>query len=278
MISRDDAHQDAERRLSQIATLAGVWRERLKQPPPVVEDGSALAGDDRLTLVRPSSLAWYLIGVSYEHLDFGTSTMAATSTLYPTAYLTVFRTALLAGTQAVRMLGPTIRRERQAHAIRLTLEDLSNQLASANELSISDPELNRLRMEQADRLKQEVDDLEPQARALGILDRDLRRVRANATEAINWVAEFMHEQEILINGMRLLWRTGSAVAHGARSHAIRRLGRSDLIDTGHGTKYAKLFGDIEDVTSAASASALVLGRAFELYEQRRLNHRRQQSP
>lgn len=273
MADRDNAHQEAERRLSQIATLAKMWQERTKQSPPAVKEGSALAGDDRLTVARPSSLAWYLIAVATEHLDFATSAMAATSTLYPTAYLTVLRTALLASTQAVRMLGPAKRIDRQAHAMRLTLEDLSNQLASTNEMTLSDSHLHGLQIEQANRLKQEITDLEPHARALGITDNDLRKVKANATEAIAWVAKFMHEQEILVNGTRLLWRTGSAVAHGARSHAISRLNQSDLIDGTHGTKYAKLHGDMEDITSAASASVLVLARAFELYDERRVNHR-----
>ena len=64
------------------------------------EPGSSLAADSvaGLSVENP---VWYSMCISSEHLDFAIDAMRATSTMYPTAYMTVARTAFVAAVNAV---------------------------------------------------------------------------------------------------------------------------------------------------------------------------------
>jgi hypothetical protein len=96
-----EEHAAWERRLGRIADAASQWQQTMSREPPTVEPGSDLAGDDaEFAGLSVSNLVGYSLAAATEHLDFTLSVMKQTSTLYPTAYLTVLRTSLLAASHA----------------------------------------------------------------------------------------------------------------------------------------------------------------------------------
>ncbi|MCT1477595.1 hypothetical protein [Microbacterium sp. p3-SID336] len=98
-------------RLGRMSTAVEAWRRRAENPESP-ESGSSLAADsvNGLNVENP---IWYSMCIASEPLDFAIDAMRATSTMYPTAYMTVARTAFVAAVNAVWVLAPQSRQERR---------------------------------------------------------------------------------------------------------------------------------------------------------------------
>lgn len=83
-------------RLERMSTVVEAWRRRAESPE-APESGSSLAADS-MDELNVDTLIWYSMCISSEHLDFAIDAMRSTSTMYPTAYMTVARPSSLPST------------------------------------------------------------------------------------------------------------------------------------------------------------------------------------
>jgi hypothetical protein len=270
-----EEHAAWERRLGRIADAASQWQQTMSAEPAQVEAGSDLAGDDAVFRnFSVSSLVGYSLAAATEHLDFTLSVMKQTSTLYPTAYLTVLRTSLLAASHAAWILSPDDRSERQLRALQFLADDLRTQLvmvqgtftATAEALAAKDKMTALLRSRQAE--------LQPIAAVLkpGL---QIAKCKINNTEIIEVVAQSTHDEELVQGGVNMVWRNTSAAAHGSRGFATMRLKQSQIVEGQAGTKFSLLRGDLtNDIGPAAASATLALSFAFKMHDQRRLKGQR----
>lgn len=203
------------RRLGRMSLVVNAWRERAENPVPI-EPGSSLAADaiEGLSVESP---VWYSMCISSEHLDLALDAMRATSTMYPTAYMTVARTAFVAAVNAVWVLAPATRQERRARALRLRADELRVQITSFRDMRIPAGKPEAARSGFLKELQDKQDMLQGVARNLGLTE-DVTKMRFNQTKAIDWVATHMHgvDDDLLIGATQSIWRSGSA----ARSRAV----------------------------------------------------------
>ena len=256
--------QQWERRLTKIGAAVEAWQARTNNAPTIPAK-SALGGDDTPGLVV-SNLAWYSLIVAVEHLDFVIACMRATSTMYPTAYMTTLRSALLSASHAVWVLSPVRRAGRRERAMRLQMQDLDDQLKMLRSVW-------GLSREQETARESDIANLDGQAEAnkaivdrLGLLPASLAKL--NNTDVVTAVAKQIHDDPIAASGVQLLWRTGSAAAHGQRSYATMRMNRNVLLTEGE-RKVMQLRGDLtHDVGPAAGAVTIAISEAFRLFDLR----------
>lgn len=237
-----DEHTAWEARLGRIAEAAALWREKTSREPDVIEPGSDLAGDDSGFLgFSVSNLVGYSLAAATEHLDFTLSVMKATSTLYPTAYLTVLRTSLLSASHAAWILEPDQRAERQLRALEFLADDLRAQLVMVRETFITSESARASKDKMIALLLARQADLQPIADALrpGL---QVEKCQVNNTRIIEVVAQATHDENLAIGGVNAIWRTGSAAAHGSRGFATMRLKNDQIVKSATGMQYSMLRG------------------------------------
>lgn len=259
-------------RLDRIAKAVEVWRARAEEPI-APERGSSLAADS-MTGLNVHSPVWYSMCVASEHLDFAIDAMRATSTMYPTAYLTVARTAFIAAVNAVWVVAPRSRQVRRERALRLRADDLRAQVTSFDGLRVPHGNPEDARAEFVGQLRERQQSLQGVATVLGLRE-DVAKMRLNQTKAIDWVAEHMHDakDDLLIGATQSIWRTGSAAAHGQYHFGLMRFERSDPIAAEGNHSVARLYGHLDnDVGPALAAGAMTLSEAFRIYDLRRASH------
>jgi hypothetical protein len=261
-------------RLDRISEAVDAWRRRAENPMSS-EPGSSLAADsvDGLSVENP---VWYSMCISSEHLDFAIDAMRATSTMYPTAYMTVARTAFVAAVNAVWILAPPIRQERRERALRLRADDLRVQITSFRDMQIPEGKPEEARTGLLGQLRERQANLQKVATALGVQE-DVTKMRFHQTGAIDWVAQRMHgvDDDLLIGATQAIWRSGSAAAHAQYHFGIMRLDRNELIREESGGSIVRLRGDlVNDVGPAIAAATMTLSEAFRLYDLRRVVHAR----
>lgn len=261
-------------RLDRISQAVDAWRRRAENPMSS-EPGSSLAADsvDGLSVENP---VWYSMCISSEHLDFAIDAMRATSTMYPTAYMTVARTAFVAAVNAVWILAPPTRQERRERALRLRADDLRVQITSFRDMQIPEGKPEEARTGLLGQLRERQANLQKVATALGVQE-DVTKMRFHQTGAIDWVAQHMHgvDDDLLIGATQAIWRSGSAAAHAQYHFGIMRLDRNELIREESGGSIVRLRGDlVNDVGPAIAAATMTLSEAFRLYDLRRVVHAR----
>lgn len=271
-IEKSDEHVAWERRLGDMGLVVGRWQKRTQQPQPPLAEDSPLAIDDAVPGLPLASLVWYQITVAVEHLDFFIDAARATSTAYPTAYLTVLRTGLLAASQAVWILGPDDRGVRLERAFRTIADDLRGQLAMVRDSYAPDADAQATKDRLITNFLKQQKDYQQVADVLGVKIR-VKDAKLNNTELIAWAAERIFEGKgdaPITGAISTYWRMGSAAAHAQRSHALMRAGRSELVRHDDGSATALLRGDLEnDIGPAASAVFIVLTEAIRRFDQLR---------
>ena len=262
------------RRLDRISLVVDAWRKRAENPTSP-EPGSSLAADsmEGLSVENP---IWYSMCISSEHLDFAIDAMRATSTMYPTAYMTVARTAFVAAVNAAWVLAPSARQERRERALRLRADDLRVQMTSFRDMKIPDGKPEEARTGLLEQLRERQAGLQVVATALGMTE-DVTKIRFNQTKAIDRVTEHMHgvDDDLLIGATQAVWRSGSAAAHAQYHFGIMRVDRNEIVRDAGGGSVVRLRGDLEsDVGPALAAATMTLSEAFRLYDLRRVSHDR----
>ncbi|WP_259540001.1 hypothetical protein [Herbiconiux daphne] len=268
---RTDEYRAWEARLGRISEAATQWQQSFNGAPATVEPGSDLADDD-VTFESFSilNLVGYSLAAATEHLDFTLTAMKQTSTLYPTAYLTVLRTSLLAASHAAWMLTPTQRSERQLRALQFLSDDVRTQLVMVREAFAPKDAERTAKERMIEVLLERQAQLQPIADALkpGL---QVDKCRINNTSIIESVAQAAHDEDVVQGGVNHIWRSGSAAAHGSRGFATIRLKQNTIVEAPTGGKYSLLRGDlVNDIGPAAAAATLALSFAFKMFDERRL--------
>lgn len=257
-------------RLGRMSLVVNAWRERAENPVPL-EPGSSLSADavEGLSIESP---VWYSMCISSEHLDFALDAMRATSTMYPTAYMTVARTAFVAAVNAVWVLAPAKRQERRVRALRLRADDLRMQVTSFRDMRIPDGKPDAARVGLLNELQAKQAALQSVAGKLSVSE-DVTKMRFNQTDAIDWVATHMHgvDDDLLIGATQAIWRSGSAAAHAQYHFGVLRAGQNEVIRDEAGGQILRLRGSLEtDVGPALAGATMTLNEAFRLYDLRRV--------
>jgi len=212
--------------------------------------------------------------ISSEHLDFAIDAMRATRTMYPTAYMTVARTAFMAAVNAVWVLAPPTRQERRERALRLRADDLRVQVTSFRDMQIPEGKTEKARTGLLEQLRDRQTDLQRVATAIGVQE-DVAKIRFHQTGAIDWVAQHMHgvDDDLLIGATQAIWRSGSAAAHAQYHFGVMRLDRNEVVHEESGGSIVRLRGDLDnDVGPAIAAATMTLNEAFRLYDLRSVAH------
>ena len=253
-----------------MSVAVEAWRKRAENPQSPAP-GSSLAADS-LDGLNLENLIWYSMCISSEHLDFAIDAMRATSTMYPTAYMTVARTAFVAAVNAVWVLAPPSRPLRRRRALELRADDLRTQVAAIRDMRVEKGGPEDSRADLVEQLRERQASLQAVATSLDV-ELDVTKIRFNQTKAIDWVAEHMHgvDNDLLIGATQAIWRSGSAAAHAQYQFGVMRMDRSEVIHAEPGSSIVRLRGDLEaDVGPALAGATLTLNEAFRLYDLRRI--------
>lgn len=220
------------------------------------------------------SHVWYLMCVSSEHLNFALEAMRATKTMYPTAYMTVARTAFLAAVNAVWLLAAQSRQERRERIVKLRADELRVQATSFDTMTVPEGEPERALSDLVGQIRSKQLALQSIATELGISE-PVAKMRLNQTRVIDWVATYMHGEgsELLVGGNQSIWRSGSAASHAQMHFGLMRQEQNEILSDGAGATVLKFRGNLEmDVGPAMVGALLALNEAFRLYDLRRTKH------
>ncbi|MEU1172114.1 hypothetical protein [Streptomyces microflavus] len=266
-----------EARLGRMRKAAAIWSARASgddSGPPKVEAGSSLAGDDRLFPSHPvSSVAWHGLLTAVEHLEFALDSMAKTQTAYPAAYFTVLRAGLLGAAQAVWVLEPAQRRERQMRGLEAAMTNYDEQRKMLNSLTAADAEQQRDLDQAVARMKDRLNDVAAAAVQIGCEPAKASKIKLVATDVIKEAAS----KALSMTGGREaeyamhLWRMGSGHAHGHAYTRYLQIDTESLIQEADGRLWGRTTATTENLGLAASAVVIMTKEGFELYDRRRSN-------
>lgn len=240
---------DSQRRgavVSWLRNVADPWI-RTEHPPAA---GSPLAGDDSL---RPavSELARFGIATAVDHLGLVVDAMEADIPFRHYGPLTTLRTALLVSSRIVWLLEPRRRTARQFRAARMELQNMIEQRKAINELT-------------GDQMSAEL--VAARNQAVALLDEKIQNLEAHALtlcpgekldmpDAVSLIRDLVEPHSYVGQGIRHLWRTGSAVAHGY-----------------HWTNLGGGQFDEQSFNMSLYGSMMLVKDALELYEKRATNY------
>lgn len=256
-----------ESRISNLSVQIDSWQERTREVPEI-ETGSSLAGDEQ-KFRGISNPIWYSICVSTEHLGFTADVLRETARMYPSAYMTVLRTAYITAVNAIWMLAPANRNERIVRGLIFQRNDLKEQVKYFNRLGQSPDSTEELLRPVMDQIEEERNRLDEIAVKYGVSEQSSKRFIQ--TTAVDWVANYLNAEDPLLKAAySSLWNTGSAAAHGQPYFGAIRINQNESISDGSGGASVKLRGDLDkDVGPSFGGTTLILSKAFELYDLRR---------
>lgn len=236
------------------------------------EPGSSLAADG-MNGLDIEGAAWYLMCVSVEHLAFVFETMRRTRTMHPSVYMTIVRTAYISGVNALWILSGATRKERRQRALRLRAEDFRVQFTAINDFATLE-ETEDAKNQKVRNIRERQSALQELATKLDIVE-NVRTMRLHQTRVIADILPVITGEEngLLADGLRYIWRSGSAAAHGQYHFGADRVGPEDVVSLKGGKATVRLTGSLEnDVGPAIAGVYLVLQHVFELYDARRVKY------
>ncbi|MGW4784902.1 hypothetical protein [Streptomyces sp. NPDC004230] len=268
-------HAEWEARLGRMKSAVDLWMKRTSGDDHAqarVEPGSSLAADDKLYSSHPvSSVAWHGLITAVEHLDFTLTALDKTQTLYPAAYFTTLRAALLGSAQAVWVLQPHSRPERQLRALTAAAQNIAEQRKAINALKPNtqeqEAELSAIRAKLADRLA----DIAAAAVSIGCEPANARKLSLVATTMVEEAAKAALAGTSEREYAMYLWRVGSGHVHGHPYTRYLKVRADELKEDADGRLWGRHSATLTEVGLAASAVVLITGRAWTLFDQRRIN-------
>lgn len=192
------------------------WEEWISVAHPA-DEGSALAGDDRLYPPFPVSRAAIQgLGSAIDHLGLFHAALEKTQTSRPFGYFTLARAAMFAAARTIWILSPAQRQERQRRALWLAHEDLRQYRSFTTTLPailFADPELPISELtEVTERLKL----MDEVAANVGLIFKSNQRPRDShiVASAATWLDSQLTGLEEPGSSVRMLWQIHSGHAHG----------------------------------------------------------------
>lgn len=269
----DEEHAWLER-IRRIAPQVFELQEQSKSPL-LPEPGSSL-GADSFSGVDVDKEIWYLISVSAEHLGFVIKAMDSTNTLFPTAYLTVVRTAFLSAANAAWILFGETREERRRRVVVYKAEGIRMAQNSANELIAMDEDFANNKESYLNYLKTKKAELEEDAKRVE-LNFDFKKSRMNQTDVIKCVSKMLFTDDgvegVAVRQMfATIWRQGSMAAHGFSQFAVGRTTVDTDLSEEQEFTIGYLTADLEhDLGPALTGTWMLLSKVHDRYDKRRRN-------
>lgn len=242
------------------------------EKPVAPEPGSSLVADG-MNGLDIEGAAWYLMCVSVEHLAFVFETMRRTRTMHPSVYMTIVRTSYISGVNALWILSGATRKERRQRALRLRAEDLRVQFTAINDFATLE-ETEDAKNQKVRNIRERQSALQELATKLDIVE-NVRTMRLHQTRVIADILPVITGEEngLLADGLRYIWRSASAAAHGQYHFGADRVGPEDVVSSKGGKSTVRLTGSLEnDVGPAIAGVYLILQHVFELYDARRVKY------
>jgi len=250
---------------------------RMESLPPKVEQGSALAGDDkRYSLMPTSHLAWIGLSAAIEHFYAASLLWNATDqATMPSAYSSLLRPALVGAGQAYWLLAPTSRDERVHRTLLLAREDTQRARALSDDVRRSpgrfgandewaQSEANKMLTTFDKRLAEIDKQIDPSRKPKAYSQTTMIEAVAARLSPTDRVTEF---------ALLYMWRTTSGDAHALMWQKFAR-GAGDRVTESDG--HNSVFRDEQSHAAFGMNVAIVkmvLERALELHELRRQKHR-----
>lgn len=231
-------------------------------PPPPVEAGSALAGDDAAAApLHLSHAAWFAWTLAVDQLDAVRVLLEDARRTQPWAHHTLLRSALENAATALWLLAPPTRDERVRRRLKLAGIDV-HESARAQDLSGVTPlPPGRLPVERREEIKR-------LAAARG-LDPDAVLGRFG-------YAKVLRESAVATpfdpKALELLWMTGSGIAHGRTWATYAYLDRQDVTVCPSNVRQIKITASVDQLVLVAATVLTLIDRAHALYERGRTRH------
>ncbi|UUV32279.1 hypothetical protein NQK81_02165 [Amycolatopsis roodepoortensis] len=265
-----------DQRLNTMFEWIDAWQSRMDQPPMFPAPASSVAADDRaFPLLPTSAVAYNALLNAVEHLDFFRASLTSTKIIYPAAYYTVLRSALMGAAQAVWVLAPANRATRVERSLRIVVDNYNQY----RKLVTDTRALAAENKAEVDKLLADLDDRISKAaialNKIGIDDTSkIRSWSLNMTQVIKDAVELVHPQGtsdgVTISvGTQVLWRSQSGFAHGTPASRLSLIGSGGITTNPDGSTWGRASTKIDDIAAAAAAPVLLLNEAWRLYDLRR---------
>ncbi|ORL11053.1 hypothetical protein A6I84_03495 [Prescottella equi] len=244
-----------ERRKHCVNWMSTTGQKWLTAGDYTPKPGSDLAGDDTIR-PEPSGQAVFAIAVGLDHFGSVTTALGSPQGLGFARHFAPYsalRAALLTASQAVWILGPTERKERQRRSLILARTSVIEHRKAIKAFDLKAPTEKQIEGKQAtlDALGKQLELIEKTASDAG-LD---ALADFNSTAAIQAAVKIVDPTDEWFGlAIEHLWRSGSAAAHG---YSWRLSHQKD----------PQVF-DIDQFDMALQGSWLMVSHAIELYEQR----------
>lgn len=239
-----------------------VWRTRSRELETPMR-GSQLHLDDKIWQWFPiSEITRQSLIASTQHLNLALTAIKAHD-IYPSSHFTVLRGGLIGACQAVWILGPDGRNERQQRGLRVIHEWYKQALkySEAQLNPIQNPHTSNLEIDHMRSRKAECRELWHQTQTL------TAKQELNLTDAIKWAAEFVLRNPTETQQIELLWRAFSGDAHALGWSLLTR-NRSLDRHEGDGMGVFLVGGDLESLAEAFKITYRMLKRGWSLFDQR----------
>ncbi|MFE5537096.1 hypothetical protein [Streptomyces sp. NPDC056492] len=232
-------------RVPPMDEIVRSWEKRTSgEIPEFVDPNSSLGADDRLySEFTVSAAAWHGLVTAVEHTGFFFTALSATKTMYPSAYYTVLRTALLGAAQAVWVLAPSARAERQKRALTVAATNTEERRKFVADLPAATAELRALRDTEVAKVRQKLLDIDAAARRLGHPAGVGAKWRLNATEVVKQAAATGLEATVRDTPL-VFWRMTSGHVHGHAYTRWMQIERDKVLHSADGTTWARATADL----------------------------------
>ena len=221
---------------------------------PVPEDGSPLARNDREAHPhKPSHTVRRLLGAATEHLDALHALLVVAKIQHPSAPYTLMRSAIECAASAVWLVIPNLHAERVQRALRLALQDTTDQA----------------RLERAHLLTARRSLAERQASIQAIADR-----ATGQTVTIPQTTAILRDVETATaaTGRRLdvlmAWQVCSGFAHGRVWPVLAISDREEMEQSGNGDILLRTTGSTRNLTWATLTAVNATTLGAQLYRRR----------
>lgn len=250
------------------------WVEMTSSEPLRCSQGSVLRDDDRASSSYPVSVpAWIAIVQSVEHLNAIRLLFQGTGALFPSAYFSMARPALLGACRAVWILSPGAREERQRRAWLCRKEEADGVIGMTSDI-LKNQRFNTL--PNAGDLRATAEKAKASAK---VIDDDLiamlkargSTTRIDLTKMVEQAARHVfgsHSDPFLESGVLFNWRTSSGDAHALSWQMQLRnptpITKRDESEPGYRTEFWT--SSVADLMQNFCGITLILNEALDLFQ------------
>lgn len=273
----EDPNEQHLERLSRAFDAVENWRDMTSSAPLRCRPGSVLREDDRANPPYPVSVpAWIAIVQSVEHLNAIRLLFQGTGALFPSAYFSMARPALLGACRAVWILSPAQREERQRRAWLCRKEEADGVIAMTSDI-VTNQRFNEL--PNAKELRSTAEKSKASAKVIddaliALLKSRESTTRINLTKMVEQAARHVfgaHPDPFLESGVLFNWRTSSGDAHALSWQMQLRnpdpITKTDESEPGYRTEFWT--SSVSDLMQNVCGITLILNEALDLFQELR---------